>query len=158
MSQVAVTRHFNAPPDKVWNVLSDLERAAERIEAIKHVEILTDGPVGQGTRFKETRVMFGKEATEEMEITEWNPPTHLAMECETCGMHARSVISCRPDGEGTRVEMSMQTTPLTFVAKLMSPLGKMMEKSCRKAFEKDLDDVQRIVEDQTQQSTPPQPA
>lgn len=48
----------------VFEAISDLEHAAERIGAIKEIEMLTDGPVGKGTRWRETRLMFGKECTE----------------------------------------------------------------------------------------------
>ena len=158
MASVTASRHFDAPPDKVWHLLSDIEHAADRIEAIQRVEILNEGPVGQGTRFKETRIMFGKEATEEMEITEWNPPTHYTLECESCGAHFKSIVSCKPDHDGTLVEMSMDARPMSFMARLMSPLSALMMKSCRKAFEKDLDDIKNAMHGKSDEPATTQPA
>ena len=146
---VSVTKRFNAPPNVVWAVLTDLENAPQRISAIKRLEILTKGPVGKGTRWRETRIMFKREATEKMEITEWNPPRSYTVEANSCGAHFKSTITCEHDPNaagGTLVTFTMMTKPLTFMAKLMSPLGVLMKGACVKAFEKDLDDLKRSVE------------
>lgn len=147
MTPIAATVYINAPLERVWDFVSDIERAANMIEAIKRIELLTPGPVGKGTRFKETRVMFKKDATEEMEITEWAPPRRYVLECDSCGCHYRSAVSCIAEGDGTRVEMSMEAKPLSAVAKIMALLiSRMMAGSMRKAFAKDLNDIKRAVE------------
>ena len=143
--QVKATRKLPGSCAEVFAVLSDFANAPHRIGAIKRCEVLTPGPVAQGTRFRETRIMFGKEATETMEVVEWNPPSHYTIECTSCGCLYRSTVSCKPDGDGTIVEMSFAAMPLSFMAKLLSPLGKLMMGTCRKAFEKDLDDLQRSL-------------
>jgi carbon monoxide dehydrogenase subunit G len=145
---VSVSRQVDAPPAQVWAIVTDFAGAPQRISAIKRLEVITDGPVGKGTRFRETRIMFKKEATEEMTITAWNPPYNYAIECESCGAHFRSVISCTPasDGAGTIIEMSMATKPISFMAKLMSPLGKLFAGACMKACEQDLNDLKRAAE------------
>lgn len=143
--QVTTTRRIAAPRERVFSALTDFANGPQRISAIKRCEMLTTGQVGKGTRFRETRVMFGKEATETMEIVEWNPPKSFTLGAESCGCRYRSTISCKAEGDGTIVEMSFAAQPLTFFAKLFSPLGKLMAKSFRKAFEKDLDDLDRSL-------------
>ena len=69
MTTFTVKKHVNAPPELVFAKASDFANAPSFIGAIKKVEILTPGPIQAGTRFKETRVMFKREATEEMEVT-----------------------------------------------------------------------------------------
>ena len=56
----SVDRHVDAPPEVVFAHASDFRRAPEFITAIAKMEILTSGPVGAGTRFRETRMMFGR--------------------------------------------------------------------------------------------------
>lgn len=147
MPRVETGIHFSAPQDAVWAHITDLERAEERIQGIKKLELLTDGPIGKGSRFRETRVMFGKEATEEMEITGWNPPNSYTIEAESHGCHYTSVISLEPEGDGTRVSISFEGQPLTFGAKVMSGLmGWMMKGACRKAFEADFNDLKKSLE------------
>jgi carbon monoxide dehydrogenase subunit G len=155
MPTVSTSIYFDAPQDRVWEVVTDLANAADRISAIMRLELLTDGPVGMGTRFRETRVMFRKEASEEMEITEWDPPHRYVTEAESHGARYRTTISCTPDGDRTRVEMTMEATPLSFFAKLMGvALGWMMKGVCRRAFETDLEDLRSVIEG----SATPQPA
>jgi hypothetical protein len=78
-----------------------------------------------------------------MSVAEWNPPSHYMLEATSCGCLYQFTVSCKPDGNGTIVQMSFQATPLTFMAKLFSPLGKLMSVMCRKAIEKDLNDIER---------------
>lgn len=125
--------------------MSDFSNAAGRISAIKKCEVLTPGAVGKGTRFRETRVMFGKEATETMKVIEWNPPSSYTVKAESCGCRYLSTVTCQPDGAETIVSMSFSAEPLTFFAKLLSPLGKLMMGTCRKAFEKDLNDIEQSL-------------
>lgn len=146
------TKHFNAPPEIVWQIMSDLENAANRIDAIVKLEILTEGPVGKGTRFKETRIMFKKEATETMEITSWNPPNSYTTEADGCGCHYTSVITCEADGDGTMVTMTFQAEAISTFGKIMSALtGWMMKGACAKMFDKDLENLKTFVESQAAQ-------
>jgi carbon monoxide dehydrogenase subunit G len=153
MKPVTVTRHINAPVDRVEALFTDLEHAADHITGIKRVEMLTEGPFGVGTRWKETRVMFGKEATEEMEITEYVPGDHYVAEAESCGAHYRSVVRYEPSGEGTDVTMEFGAEPISFLAKLMTPLSGLMTKTLVKCIEQDLSDLAQIAESAEQQTT-----
>jgi len=147
MKPITVTQRFEVPAPQAWSLISDLEGAPQRIEGIKKIEILTNGPAGRGTRFRETRVVFGREHSEEMEITEWSPPRSYVLECDSCGCHYRSTMSVRPDGNGSVVEMNFEAQGMSFFAKLFGWLmGPMMAKQCRKAFEKDLGDLKRAAE------------
>ena len=65
MSVLTVETHVAAPQERVFNVYTQLDRLAGRIPTITAVEVLTDGPFGEGTRWRETRVVMKKEATEE---------------------------------------------------------------------------------------------
>ena len=150
--QATATKRINAPLEIVWEVMSDLENAADRIDAIVKLEILTEGPVGQGTRFKETRIMFKKEATETMEITSWNPPNSYTTEADGCGCHYTSVITCEKDGDGTLVTMTFQAVAMSTFGKIMSALtGWMMKAACAKCFNKDLENLKSFVESQATQ-------
>lgn len=70
MPTIAATRSINAPLERVWSVFTDLGASPERLSAVEGVEVLTDGPFGVGTTWRETRRMFGRTATEEMRVTE----------------------------------------------------------------------------------------
>lgn len=159
MPFAAVTRRFNHPQDQVWSALSDFATAPERISGITEIEMLTPGPVGKGTRFRESRLVMKKKATETMEVTEWNPPHSYTLDCRSCGCQYRFTVSCRTDGSGTGVELSFDATPLTFMARVMSFLmGRMMKGMCLKAFTKDMDDVRTWLDSRGASAASPQPA
>src|SRR5262245_3572719 len=131
MTTCSCTRHVNAPPDRVFAVAADLRRTSAVISGIKRLEVLGDGPIGRGTRFRETRLMFGREATEEMEIVEFDPPRGYAIGCESCGCRYRSEFRFRPADGGTDMEMTFNAVPLTFAARVMGFFMKrMMMKAC----------------------------
>jgi uncharacterized protein YndB with AHSA1/START domain len=92
MPALTFTTEFAAPRERVFAAFTDLEHAAENVAAIVRVEVLTDGPVGRGTRFRETRVMFRREATEELEITAFDPPQSYTVEADSCGTHWRTTF------------------------------------------------------------------
>jgi hypothetical protein len=146
-----ISHRIAAPHDRVFAMMSDFANAPSRITGIARCEMLTTGPVGKGTRFRETRKMFGREQTETMEVVEWNPPSHYTLEANSCGCLYRFTISCEPDrgmggdSNATIVQASFEGKPLTFMAKLFSPLGKLMSGMCRKALQKDLEDIERSL-------------
>ncbi len=146
---VRLSRDIAAPPEQVFALITDFSRAAETISGIKKLEVLTDEPTGVGTRFRETREMMGREATEEMEIVEFVPGSHYVVQANSCGCLIRSTIRCAPTPAGTEFSMSMDAKPVTFFAKVMSPLGKLMAGSMKKCIEQDLDDVEQAIEGRT---------
>ncbi|MHC5114164.1 MAG: SRPBCC family protein [Planctomycetota bacterium] len=147
MGTLTMDIRINASPDVVFDVFTDLENAAERIDGIKTLEVLTEGPVGVGTRFRETRIMFRKEATEEMEFTAFDAGRSYVVEAESCGSHYRSEYRFEPCDEGTDVHFSFDAKPLTFFAKALSPVGMlMMGGMMRKLFRADMIDLKAVAE------------
>ena len=147
MKTVAVSKLIEAGIDEVFAVFADLESAADRITDIVKLEMLTEGPVAVGTRWRETRIMFKKEATEEMEITAFNPPNGYTVEAESHGAHYRTEITFVAEGEGIKATMSFQATPLTWMAKIMYLVtGPMMRGMLIKCLEKDMADLKRYLE------------
>lgn len=149
MPQLKINKTVNAPVDKTFLLFADFQNAAHRINGIEKVEMLTDGPVGVGTRFKETRMMFGREATEQMEVTQFEPNKLYTVIANSCGARFESTFRFRPTGEQTEVEMSLNTTAITLFAKLMSPVGHLMAGSVKKAIQSDIDQLAEFCEGQT---------
>jgi carbon monoxide dehydrogenase subunit G len=146
MLQFTLEKHIAAPPARVFAAASDFQNAPQRIRGIERVEMLTSGPVGVGTRFKETRVMFKKEATEEMEVTAFDPPRSYTLGCESCGCRYSTVLRFTPKDAGTDVSFTFEAVPLTSIAKVMSFLMKPMIKSSLKMIARDLDDLKASLE------------
>ena len=110
-------------------------------------EFLTEQRSGVGTRFRETRIMMKREATETMEITAFQPPQGYTLEANSCGCHYTTTISLSEAGPGqTRITMNFSGVPKTFAAKLMIPLGWLFRGTMKKYVLKDLQDIKTYIE------------
>src|SRR5262245_45662259 len=105
MPRITVTEQVQAPPEVVFALATDFAGAPGRIKGITKMEVLTPAPVGIGTRFRETRVMFGKEATEEMTVTAFEPPHRVEHMANSCGAEYRSVFRFMAVEGGTRMDV-----------------------------------------------------
>ena len=147
MATVSFKERVNAPAKQIFGVMTDISNSPEFISGIKSVDMLSDGPIGVGTRWKETRIMFGKEATEEMWITEFVENEMYTVEAESCGAKYKTLFKFQHvDNYTTDVTMEMNVTPVTFTAKLMSPLSYFMKGAIIKAIKKDLEDASAVCE------------
>lgn len=145
-STVSVERTIMAPPEAVYDVGTNVRAWAEVIPAIQEIEVLTDGPVKVGTRFRETRKMFGKNATEEMEFVEMERPRLYVLAAESHGSRYRTEFHLAPIDGGTTVRMVFTAVPQTAMAKVMSFLMKPMMKKLADMCAKDLDALKAHVE------------
>ena len=143
-----ITEHINAPTDKVFAAATDFASAPQRISGIKKMEMLTDGPVGKGTKFRETRVMFGKEASETMEVVDFQPGRSYTLAAASHGCAYSTVVSVRPAARGgSEVTFDFSGKPLTTGARIMGTLmGWMFKGACVKAIKKDLTDLKTWLE------------
>ena len=146
MTRLEIERTISAPPATVFARCSDFAHSAEVVEGIDKVEMLTDGEVGPGTRFRETRTMFGREATEEMEVGVFDPPRRYTLLAESHGAKYHSEFVFDEVAEGTRVRLTFDATPVTFFAKVMAVLTKPMQKKIYELLCKDLDDIKASIE------------
>lgn len=147
MKEISVSTHIGASPARVFATCSDFANAPQTISAIKKVEMLTPGPVGKGTKFRETRVMFGKEVTETLEVVEFDPGRSYVVGSDSCGCRYRCTFSFRQNGNGTDVECRFSAIPLTFGARIMGAImAPFMSGMMRKCLVKDLEEIKAKVE------------
>ncbi len=146
MASFKITKDVRAGIDDVFELFSDIPKTAERVRGIERVEVLTEGPVRAGTRWRETRIVFKREATEELEMTSLDRNKSYAVEGESCGIQHRTEFRFIPQGDGTRVEVEFVSRPLTLLAKLTSPLGWLMLGAAKRCVDQDLEDLKAFVE------------
>ncbi|MFN8125888.1 MAG: SRPBCC family protein [Candidatus Nanopelagicales bacterium] len=142
-----VTRDSTATPEAVWAILTDLDRFADAAD-IEAIERLDDGTgFDVGTRWRETRRMFGRSATEDMGVTAIEPGRSYRVEAESRGTHYRSVVSVAPHDGGSRLTMSFQASGQNLVSKVMgATLGRLFTPMVKQALGKDLEAVARSAE------------
>lgn len=146
MPTVTITKRISAPSADVFRVAVDFSQLAQRVRGIDRVEMLTEGATQVGTRFRETRTMMGKEATEEMWVTVFEPPQKFCVEAESCGCHYKTWHYFMPIEEGTEVRLEFSGRPVSVLGWLMTPLTSLMLGSIKKMISADLDDLKSAVE------------
>ena len=146
---IVLTRSVNAAPTSVWSVLTDIENAAATLSGVDSVEVLGSGPYAVGTRWRETRTMFGKKATEEMEVTAVAAPHRTVVEAESSGAHYTTVFTVEPEGDGSRLSMEFSGRPATdspWQRLIWKTVGRLGLSAAAKAMRVDLDDIARAAE------------
>lgn len=147
--QLEVSRHTSASPDEAWAVLTDVEGSVEHLSAVTAVQRLDDiEGFGVGSRWRETREMFGREASEELEVTAVEEGRSYTVEADNRGTHYTSVVTVEPDGAGSRITMTFgaEQSSGRFGRLVARTVGKAFEGATRKALQQDLDDVAAAAE------------
>lgn len=154
MTEIRTSVRIQAPQATVFEVFTDIPGSAERISAITQVELLTDGLTGVGTRWRETRVLYGRTATEVLTIAAYDPPRSYTVTAESHGARYETrftFTSADPaaaglGGPATDVEMVFSAIPLTRTAKLLAFLTRPMIRAMAKLCAKDLEELKTAIE------------
>lgn len=150
MAGFTLRRRVAAPPERLFALATDFDNLPRVMSAIRRVDVLSPGPVGVGTKIRETRVMFGREAAEEMTITSFDPPHVYVLECTNHGCRYRAEMRFQPasdgDGGASDVELGFRAEALTWFTRMLSVLMRPMISMCAKQCARDLDDLQAAAE------------
>ena len=96
----------DAPQQRVWDVLSDLEAWPQRIETVDTIELLTPPPITTGTR---VRLKQPKLPEGTWDITTWDAPSYFEWTQKTGGI--TSVAGHRVEaleGDRSRLTLSLE--------------------------------------------------
>lgn len=147
--QVQVSREIDAPAGRVWELITDLEGTSQLLSGVELVERLDDRDgFGIGTRWRETRTMFGKQATEEMEVTAVEPERSYTTVAHHGTTHYESILQVEPLDDGrSRLTMSFEGTSSSAVGRVLTAtVGRLFQGSSRKMIQRDLDDIAAAAE------------
>lgn len=142
--EILASREVAAPVTRVWDVVTDLERSPQVLTAVEAVELLDESAeFGVGTRWRETRTMFGRQATEEMEVTAVDAPRSYTVVAANGSTTYTSRITVEPLGEERCVlAMSFAGESSGIVGRLLgATMGRLFTGATRRALQQDLDDL-----------------
>lgn len=147
--EITVSRDIAAAPASVWDVITNVDRYADVLSGVQRVERLDGGTgFGVGTRWRETRTMFGREATEEMEVAAVDPGTGYTVVANSRGTAYTSRLHLEETGEGqSRLTMTFGAVPSGVIAKTLgATVGRLFVGTTRKLLQQDLDDIGAAAE------------
>ena len=142
--RIEVEHLVRAPAERVWVVVTDIAHADQTLSGVTKVEPLTEGPYGVGTTWRETRRMFGKEDTQQMQVTLAEEPIRTVVEADSSGVHYVTEFTLIPTGDATRLRMTFtalqaRTNPMQKA--LWALFGTLGAKATEKAMARDLHDI-----------------
>lgn len=91
---------IDAPIERVWAALADIEGQPRWMHEMKSVRLLTPPPIGVGTRGEATVRIFGLGTTDPVEITEFAPPHRFAIRHEGA-FTGGGLITLEPGADGS---------------------------------------------------------
>lgn len=146
--EIEVEHTTTASPAAVWSVVTDLAGSAATLSGVTSVERLDDGDAfAVGTRWRETRVLFGKEATEELVVTDVDEGRSYTVEADNRGTHYTSQLFVEPTDGGSTVRMTFGAEQSGRVGRLLArTIGKAFEGATRQMLEQDLVDIAAAAE------------
>lgn len=146
MPRLRVTNEIAAPVEDVFNLFTDIENAAERVTAIKEIEMMSTGPFNLGTRWIETRELLGRLDDAQMEITAYERNKTYTVTHHKAGVRIDTVFTFEPAASGTNVSIEFELNSQGLPPGLLSPLEWAVGGKVRHALSDDLDDLKQSVE------------
>lgn len=148
MKVITVERTIDAPVERVWTMLTDLDGGKNTLPGVLKIERINGEGFEVGTSWRETRKLFGKEASEVMTVSEVEAPHRTVLLANHQEMDYRTEFILAPVGAGTTLTMvfsgtSNATGVRGLVEKALMPLGAAVT---RKMMVKDLDAIARAAE------------
>lgn len=139
---------INGSRSAVWAAITDIENAADIVSGIEKIEVLETPPSGLvGLRWRETRTLFGKEATVEKWITDAAEEKFYRTRAEDGGFVFLTTKRVSEGGESTTLTEIHESNPQGAAAKLMSiPMRLFFKGVMKKAVRRDLNDIKAAVE------------
>jgi len=143
VSPWVVTRAIAAPIDRVFDTVADITQFSRAIPHITKVEFLSEQHSGVGTKFRETRLIKGKETTTELEVTELVNNDRVRLIADSHGTVWDSIFQVGRAGNGTALTLTMEARSRGLIPRVMTRLIRGM---VQRALEADMNAVKLYCE------------
>ncbi|MGL1902861.1 MAG: SRPBCC family protein [Fibrobacterales bacterium] len=146
--KIAVSIEISKSLEDIWKVVTNIDGSPQVISGIESVEIIEGiSATMEGLKWKETRTLFGKTATEVMWVTGVEKKSYYTVEAESHGSKYYTDVRLTPNGSQTILTMEFEGVPQTLGAKCMwFFMGFMFKGATKKALRQDLEDIKRFAE------------
>jgi len=143
MTPIIVTRIIDASAEVVFATVSDIRQFSKALPHVVTFEFLSVVNRGVGARFRETRLVNGKEATTDLEITEYVENDRVRMVAESHGTVWDTLFTVTSEGGSTTLTTKMDARADKLLPRVMNPL---IRGITAKAVERDMDLVKAFCE------------
>lgn len=142
-AQIRLLVVIDAPIDRVWQELADVEGQPRWMRDMRAVRILTPGAIGVGTRAEADVRIFGIQTVDPITITAFEPPRRFAIRHEG-RFSGEGVIELEPGADGSTTIVRWDET---IVPPYLPHLGSVLLRPILgQVFQADLDRLRELVE------------
>lgn len=123
---ITQTIEIDRRPEDVFAYMNQLERHGEWQKSIVTTEVETDGPVGVGTRVRESRKIGGRKQDTSYEITGYEPPRRTSFRGIAGPIRPDGTVTLEPAGGGQRTRLTVEIELVgRGLGKLIAPFARM---------------------------------
>ncbi len=133
----------------VWQTITDTNQFKDMISSILAIEILNQPETGlKGLKWKETRLMFGKEASEVMWVTDSVENEYYCTRAESHGsIYLTRLSLTKLKDDHCKLTMTFEGQAQTIMMKILSVLmSPFIKSSMKKMLLKDLEEIKAYIE------------
>jgi hypothetical protein len=145
--QIDLRRSVAAEPAEAFGTVADVMEWPLLIGSVRSVELLTPGPIDEGSQLRVSRFLFGRETTQKLEVASLDPPRRLLLVVEDPDLHFElDHVIDGIFGGGSRVMLIFRSRSKTQVGKAAHPfMSPIMEITLRDELEEDLSDLTHAI-------------
>ena len=117
--KISVSESIDVPLTEVFGLVSNpLLMSKAFPDSVKKMEVLSEHQLGVGARFRETRLLHGREDVVEIETVEYVENEKVLSVAETGGSLWYTGFAVAPAGIGTVLTVSMEAKASSLVARI----------------------------------------
>ncbi|WP_108672439.1 SRPBCC family protein [Peribacillus acanthi] len=131
---------------EVFSFTINMENSNKIMPNVKQTEKITEGPLAEGTKFKETRVIRGREAAAIIEFIKLIPNKAFSVKSVTQGIEVIYHYRFNEVAEGTKVDFECEVNASGIMMKLIKPL---FIKILKKEDGDHLKNLKKVVEEES---------
>jgi carbon monoxide dehydrogenase subunit G len=113
---------IDCPINEVFDFISDLRNGPKMNEDILSVEKLSEGPIGVGSKFKETKVIRGRNAEAMIEVVQFEANKAFSAQSEVNGLKVTYHYQLSEGNNGTIVKFQCEVKTSGLIMTLTKPL------------------------------------
>lgn len=140
--QIEASVEINAPVERVFAFVSDVERQPEWIGAVSSVSDLSPGPLQVGSTFQLALDFMGRQAEARQEITRLEPNQAITQATTSGPISTEISITLEPSGSGT-ILRNVTQAELGSLGRFAGPL---VTRTIKHQLETDLQTLRSILE------------
>jgi len=116
------------PKEEVFSFAANMDNSTNVMPNVVNIEKLTEGPVGVGTKYRETRDIRGKQASSVIEVVEYQPDERYSVESTMEGLQTIYHYWFTEEGGETKIRFECEINTSTLKMKLVKPVFKRIMK------------------------------